>query len=96
MFSKASLFFTAAVVIAAVGAAPTSATTEPTAGECNTGPIQCCDNVFGGITGLVGFGCSPILSIAGGPKCNTQTVCCTGNTFNGLFNIGCTPINLNL
>ncbi|KAF5379143.1 hypothetical protein D9615_005969 [Tricholomella constricta] len=53
--------------------------------------------VLGPLTGQVGLGCSP-LSIIGvaGNSCTQQTVCCTGNTFNGLIAVGCTPINLNL
>ncbi|KAG8217941.1 hydrophobin, partial [Butyriboletus roseoflavus] len=44
--------------------------------------------------GQVGFNCSPI-SLVGGNTCEQQPVCCTGNDFNGLVNIGCSPINVN-
>ncbi|PPQ72862.1 hypothetical protein CVT26_003486 [Gymnopilus dilepis] len=53
--------------------------------------------VLGPITGQVGVSCSPITVIgAGGTSCNEQPVCCTGNSFNGLLVVGCTPININL
>ncbi|KAI9573474.1 hydrophobin [Boletus coccyginus] len=45
---------------------------------------------------LVGLNCSP-LSVVGvaGNSCTQQPVCCTNNDFNGLVNLGCTPINVN-
>ncbi|KAL1751557.1 SC3 hydrophobin [Schizophyllum commune] len=44
---------------------------------------------------IVGLGCTPITVIgAGGNGCSAQTVCCENNQFNGLINIGCTPINI--
>ncbi|CCA74797.1 related to hydrophobin-Laccaria bicolor [Serendipita indica DSM 11827] len=47
------------------------------------------DNLF------VGVQCSPIVNILGGSDtCNTQAVCCNNNNFNGLINIGCSPISL--
>ncbi|TFK70620.1 fungal hydrophobin [Pluteus cervinus] len=49
------------------------------------------------ITGLIGLSCSPLSILgAGGNSCSAQPVCCTGNTFSGLINLGCSPINLNL
>ncbi|KAJ3560049.1 hypothetical protein NP233_g384 [Leucocoprinus birnbaumii] len=53
--------------------------------------------VLGPITGLIGLNCSPldILGV-GGNSCSSQPVCCTNNQFNGLINLGCTPININL
>ncbi|KAF8553190.1 fungal hydrophobin [Imleria badia] len=52
-------------------------------------------DILAGVTGPVGLGCSPltIVGIAGN-SCSQQTVCCTGNNFNGLVNVGCTPINV--
>ncbi|PBK62623.1 fungal hydrophobin [Armillaria solidipes] len=51
-----------------------------------------------GALGLnVGLTCSPISVIGiGGNSCSAQTVCCTGNSFNGLIALGCTPINIGL
>ncbi|KAK0200382.1 hydrophobin 2 [Desarmillaria ectypa] len=51
-----------------------------------------------GALGLdVGITCSPISVIGvGGNSCSAQTVCCSGNTFNGLIALGCTPINIGL
>ncbi|KAF9047459.1 fungal hydrophobin-domain-containing protein [Panaeolus papilionaceus] len=81
--------------------------------SCNTGPIQCCNQVqtvadspftsilglvgvaVGSLTGLIGANCSPITGIGlGGNSCSATPVCCTGNQFNGLINIGCSPINI--
>ncbi|KAH6902458.1 fungal hydrophobin-domain-containing protein [Coprinopsis sp. MPI-PUGE-AT-0042] len=44
----------------------------------------------------IGVTCSPI-SVIGlpGNSCNSQTVCCDNNNFNGVVAIGCTPININ-
>ncbi|PFH46406.1 hypothetical protein AMATHDRAFT_69914 [Amanita thiersii Skay4041] len=48
-----------------------------------------------GLTGQVGANCSPITAIgAGSTSCNTQTVCCERNNFNGLITAGCTPVNI--
>ncbi|KAG6846486.1 hypothetical protein H0H93_013684 [Arthromyces matolae] len=53
--------------------------------------------VLGPIDALVGINCSPITVIgAGGTQCNSQAVCCSGNTFSGLITVGCSPININL
>jgi len=85
-------------------------------GQCNTGPIQCCDSVQNanegiipellallGLTGIspdtkVGTNCSPIsgVGVGGGSQCSQEPVCCSNNQFNGLINIGCSPININL
>ncbi|KAI5994894.1 hydrophobin-3 precursor [Pisolithus orientalis] len=83
--------------------------------QCNTGPIQCCQqvqqasdfdsifqelgiaNVFAGITGQIGTSCTPITVVGtgSGAQCNAQTVCCSGNQWGGLVNVGCMPINVN-
>ncbi|KAL5514010.1 hypothetical protein ACEPAG_2771 [Sanghuangporus baumii] len=46
----------------------------------------------------VGLNCIPISVIGAGSggTCNAQTVCCENNQFNGLINIGCSPINIGL
>ncbi|ETW78296.1 hydrophobin-like protein [Heterobasidion irregulare TC 32-1] len=50
----------------------------------------------GDVNAIVGFGCAPITvgGAGAGASCAAQPVCCTGNSFNGLINIGCTPINI--
>jgi hypothetical protein len=40
--------------------------------------------------------CSPMGLGLGGNSCNSQTVCCENNSFNGLIALGCTSININL
>ncbi|KAH7919097.1 fungal hydrophobin [Leucogyrophana mollusca] len=52
----------------------------------------------GSITGLIGFTCSPLTIIGTGTSCtaNQEPVCCTDNTFNGVVNLGCSPLNVNL
>ncbi|KAI6021231.1 hydrophobin-3 precursor [Pisolithus marmoratus] len=111
MFSRV---FTIASLAALAFAGPLSARGSSD-NQCNTGTIQCCNQVqqastyqatlnsiglaslAAGVTGLVGSNCSPIsaLSAGTGAQCNAQTVCCTGDQFNGLVNIGCMPINVN-
>ncbi|KAF9007184.1 hydrophobin-263 [Cyathus striatus] len=50
-----------------------------------------------GVTGQVGVTCSPISVVGvGGNSCTAQPVCCTGNSFNGVVALGCTPINIGL
>ncbi|KAH7911267.1 fungal hydrophobin [Hygrophoropsis aurantiaca] len=51
-----------------------------------------------GITGLVGVDCSPlsVVGVGSGCQANQEPVCCSDNTFNGIANVGCSPINVNL
>ncbi|KAI9571828.1 hydrophobin [Boletus coccyginus] len=45
----------------------------------------------------VGVSCSPT-TIGGtgtGSSCTQQPVCCAGNSFNGVINVGCSPITIN-
>ncbi|KAL1659198.1 hydrophobin 6 [Schizophyllum commune] len=45
----------------------------------------------GSITGLIGKNCSPVsvVGVGAGSTCDTQTVCCDGDSFDGLVNLGC-------
>ncbi|KAG0696330.1 fungal hydrophobin [Suillus ampliporus] len=54
--------------------------------------------ILGPIEGNVGLGCSPIsvIGAGSGAVCNQEPVCCSGNTYYGLINIGCSPINIYL
>ncbi|EIW79529.1 fungal hydrophobin [Coniophora puteana RWD-64-598 SS2] len=53
--------------------------------------------VVKGITGDIGFGCTPVgVLSSGGSQCSSAPVCCTDNTFKGLVNLGCSPINVAL
>ncbi|KAG2095058.1 hydrophobin [Suillus cothurnatus] len=79
-------------------------------GQCNTGSTQCCDSVsksgHGGhldeLLGLLaievphntpcGVSCSPMGGK--GSDCNQEPVCCENNSYNGIINIGCSPINI--
>ncbi|TEB25927.1 hypothetical protein FA13DRAFT_1895658, partial [Coprinellus micaceus] len=47
----------------------------------------------GTISGSVGLTCSPIaVGGIGGTNCQQQTACCTGNSYNGMLVIGCSPL----
>ncbi|KAJ8595464.1 fungal hydrophobin [Rhizopogon salebrosus TDB-379] len=101
MFAR---FFAVATLAAVAVATPVAH------GECDTGTMQCCkssetleeynNSPMGTITGLlpidlgldtiVGLSCSAIL----GGSCTTDPMCCTGNQYYGLVNVGCTPINI--
>ncbi|KAG1820025.1 fungal hydrophobin [Suillus variegatus] len=50
------------------------------------------------VEGNVAMGCSPIsvIGTGSGAECNQEPVCCSGNTYYGLINIGCSPINIYL
>ncbi|KAH7913048.1 fungal hydrophobin-domain-containing protein [Hygrophoropsis aurantiaca] len=54
--------------------------------------------VVGDITGQVGLNCSPVdvIGLGSGATCNQEPVCCTNNQFNGLVNLGCSPLNIGL
>ncbi|KAH7919200.1 fungal hydrophobin [Leucogyrophana mollusca] len=54
--------------------------------------------VLGDLTGNVGLGCSPITAVGtgSGATCTQEPVCCTNDYYNGLINVGCSPVNLNL
>ncbi|KIK93357.1 hypothetical protein PAXRUDRAFT_12712 [Paxillus rubicundulus Ve08.2h10] len=54
-------------------------------------------NALAGVTGNVGTDCTPITVVGtgSGASCSAQPVCCTSNQFNGLVNVGCSPVNLN-
>ncbi|KAL1721390.1 hydrophobin 6 [Schizophyllum commune] len=45
----------------------------------------------GSITGLIGKNCSPVsvVGVGAGSTCDAQTVCCDGDSFDGLVNLGC-------
>ncbi|EGO02335.1 hypothetical protein SERLA73DRAFT_178219 [Serpula lacrymans var. lacrymans S7.3] len=49
-----------------------------------------------GVTGQVGFGCSPlsVVGVGAGSSCKQEPVCCTKNSFNGAINLGCSPLSL--
>ncbi|KAI0337822.1 hydrophobin-domain-containing protein [Trametopsis cervina] len=87
-------------------------------GQCNTGPIQCCNSVQSAksldsgskslldsldliledLNTPIGLTCSPLsaLGLGSGGNCAGTTVCCNDNNYNGLINIGCVPIILQL
>ncbi|KAH7907315.1 fungal hydrophobin-domain-containing protein [Hygrophoropsis aurantiaca] len=54
--------------------------------------------VLGDLTGSVGLNCSPITAVGtgSGATCTQEPVCCTNDYYNGLINVGCSPVNLNL
>ncbi|KAI0255281.1 hypothetical protein BJV78DRAFT_1178863 [Lactifluus subvellereus] len=82
------------------------------ASQCNTQSLQCCNTftstsnpLTGLLSGLLGLGALldaslgvglSCLSIIGGTQCNNSPVCCTNVSQNGLINLGCSPVNINL
>ncbi|KAF9002897.1 hydrophobin-263 [Cyathus striatus] len=110
MFSKTAVLFTATLAALAAATPVRRGDSQCNTGEiscCNS--VQKSDSPVVGvlaallsldisdITAQVGLNCSPLSVIgAGGNSCTQQPVCCTGNNFNGLIALGCTPINLNL
>ncbi|TFK24615.1 hydrophobin-315 [Coprinopsis marcescibilis] len=50
------------------------------------------------LTGSVGATCTAlnVVGVGASAACNQQKVCCTGNSFNGVIALGCTPINVAL
>ncbi|KAH0830199.1 fungal hydrophobin [Lanmaoa asiatica] len=53
---------------------------------------------IGDLTSTVGVACSPITGtgLGSGSSCTQQPVCCNNVYQNGLINLGCSPININL
>ncbi|KAI9063613.1 fungal hydrophobin [Trametes sanguinea] len=87
----------AASFVALVAATVVGATAVPRGGsECNTGPIQCCDEKYDGILGIFGQ-CSPlnVIGVGGGASCSGTPVCCQNNNVGGLISVGCVPVVLN-
>ncbi|KAG2143528.1 fungal hydrophobin [Suillus bovinus] len=48
------------------------------------------------VTGLVGLECSPLIVVAGGAGCEAsqEPMCCSNEEYNGVVNVGCSPISL--
>jgi len=53
-------------------------------------------DLLNGITGQVGISCNPITGIGTGQgaNCASIPVCCDENKYNGLLNIGCSPVQV--
>ncbi|EGO22851.1 hydrophobin [Serpula lacrymans var. lacrymans S7.9] len=47
--------------------------------------------------GLLGVNCSPLapIGVGSGASCAQEPICCSGDSFSGLINVGCSPINVN-
>ncbi|KAG8217146.1 hydrophobin [Butyriboletus roseoflavus] len=98
-----------AALAAVAAAAPSALEVRASSSSCDTGSVQCCTQYYSqyeyesqyssvlqalGINlsnyqGLVGTQCT------GSTVCDQQPVCCTGNSFNGLVVVGCSPITIN-
>ncbi|KIM84790.1 hypothetical protein PILCRDRAFT_369233 [Piloderma croceum F 1598] len=52
--------------------------------------------VIADVQALVGINCTPITVIGTGSGCaeSQSPVCCNKNEFNGLVNLGCSPLNI--
>ncbi|KAI9570790.1 hydrophobin-251 [Boletus coccyginus] len=108
MFARLATLVPVAALVAVVTAAPNGS--GGSVSQCNTSDQYCCNSVItqytSAVSGVLGvldglnlagdITCSPI-SIIGVPgnSCTQQPVCCTNNNFNGVANIGCSPINVN-
>ncbi|KAI9570794.1 fungal hydrophobin [Boletus coccyginus] len=111
MYSRLATIVPIAALVAVATAAPGVVEARDTVSQCNTSDQYCCNSditqttsAVSGLLGILnglnlgaGITCSPIgvIQVAGN-SCTQQPVCCTGNTFNGLVNVACTPINVNL
>ncbi|KAI9462125.1 hydrophobin 2 [Boletus coccyginus] len=111
MFSRLATLVPIAALVAVATAAPGVVVTRDSFSQCNTDGQYCCNqsieqntSVLSGILGAAeglnlagGATCSPV-SVVGvsGNSCTQQPVCCSNNNFNGLINLGCSPININL
>ncbi|EIW77382.1 fungal hydrophobin [Coniophora puteana RWD-64-598 SS2] len=53
-------------------------------------------DLLNGVTGNVGVNCNPITVIGTGQgaTCTNEPVCCDHNNYNGLLNLGCSPVNV--
>ncbi|EKM76514.1 hypothetical protein AGABI1DRAFT_87237 [Agaricus bisporus var. burnettii JB137-S8] len=112
MYSKLALFVASAFALGAVaapGGEPAPSTGGQNS-QCDVGKIDCCQSTqdakssavqtlagllgidLGGVTGLVGLTCNGL----SGSSCTAQPVCCTGNSFDGLIVVGCSPINVSV
>ncbi|KAF9230910.1 hydrophobin [Melanogaster broomeanus] len=112
MFFRASTLLVPIVALAAVATAAPNTLEARQSSECDTGSAECCNGTYSSdsatitslvallgivlpdVSGLVGLGCTAIVGTAA--SCTQEPVCCTGNTDNGLINVGCTPINVAL
>ncbi|KAI9570789.1 hydrophobin 2 [Boletus coccyginus] len=105
MFARLATLVPVAALVAVVTAAPNGS--GGSVSQCNTSDQYCCDSaitqytsavsgVLGVLNGLNLAGditCSPI-SVIGFPSsgCAQNPVCCTSNNFNGVANVGCSPL----
>ncbi|KAG2123822.1 fungal hydrophobin [Suillus clintonianus] len=50
------------------------------------------------VNAFVGLSCSgvTVIGTSSGCEANQEPLCCEDNKYNGLVNLGCTPINVNL
>ncbi|KAI9455832.1 hydrophobin 2 [Boletus coccyginus] len=110
MFSRLATLVPIAALVAVATATPGVVEARDSVSQCNTSDQYCCNQqitqytsavsgVLGVLNGLNlagGATCSPISVIGvAGNSCTQQPVCCSNNNFNGLVNVGCTPINVN-
>ncbi|KAJ8587358.1 hydrophobin [Rhizopogon salebrosus TDB-379] len=53
--------------------------------------------IVGSVIGDVGIACTPIsvIGLGQGASCTQEPVCCSNEQYNGVINVGCSPINLN-
>ncbi|OSD08043.1 fungal hydrophobin [Trametes coccinea BRFM310] len=99
MVARIAASFVALVAASIVGA---TAVPRGDGSACNTGPIQCCEQLeksndpLSILSGLIGINCTPISVIGGGvgADCQQAPVCCQNNNVGGLISLGCVPVIL--
>ncbi|KAJ8589504.1 hydrophobin [Rhizopogon salebrosus TDB-379] len=52
--------------------------------------------IVGNVIGDVGIDCTPItvVGLSQGATCAQEPVCCSSEKYNGVINVGCSPLNL--
>jgi len=74
-----------------------SSVTTPQAYSQSAGATGIVAQLLGTVEGTIGISCDsiPVIGITGN-SCSAQPACCTGDVFNSVITLGCSPVNLNV